>query len=85
MPQRIMVQLTLSGGITHHGCWIVRKHARHRLQITDVPVYHPEQGDDRGLVCGDRIEIAHLTESVGPRALPKPWVFFRRSALTDVD
>jgi len=37
----------------------LRKHARHRRQVADVAVDHAEQRDDRGLVGGDRVEIAH--------------------------
>lgn len=31
----------------------------HRRQVADVPVHDPEQGDDGGLVGGDRVGIAH--------------------------
>src|ERR1700730_598200 len=37
----------------------IGKYARHRRQATNVPVDHAEQRDDRGLVCGDAVEIAH--------------------------
>jgi hypothetical protein len=36
----------------------LRKHARHRRQVADVAVDDAEQRDDRGLICGDAVEIA---------------------------
>ena len=37
----------------------------HRWHVTNVPVHHTEQSGDGGLVCGNRIEIAHFTAPVG--------------------
>jgi hypothetical protein len=34
--------------------------AGHRRQVADVVVDRPEEGDDRSLVGGDRIKIAHF-------------------------
>ena len=51
--------LTLTGCVAHDRRWIVREYAGHRRQISDILVHHPEQCDDRRLVRGDRIEIAH--------------------------
>jgi len=42
-------------------CWIVRKHARHWWQIADAAVDHAEHRDDRGLVGGDAVEVAHIS------------------------
>jgi hypothetical protein len=38
---------------------IIGKHARHRSEVADIAVDDAEQRDDRGLVCGDGIEITH--------------------------
>jgi hypothetical protein len=38
---------------------IVREDTRHRREVADVAVDHSEEGDDRGLVRGDAVEIAH--------------------------
>jgi hypothetical protein len=35
------------------------EHARHRRQVADVAVDDAEQRDDRGLVGGDRVEVAY--------------------------
>jgi hypothetical protein len=40
---------------------IVGEHARHRRQVTNVPVDHPKDRDDRSLVRGDRIEIMPMS------------------------
>jgi hypothetical protein len=45
--------LTLWAGIAHDRCRIVGKYAGHRLQVTDIAIHHPEEGDDRRLVSGD--------------------------------
>jgi len=42
---------------------IIGKHTGHRREVADVPVHDAEQRDDRGLVGGDRIEIAHRSLS----------------------
>ncbi|MGY3578853.1 hypothetical protein ACVMB1_006057 [Bradyrhizobium sp. USDA 4504] len=39
------------GGIPDHGGRVVRKHAGHRREVTDVTVDHAEEVEDRGLVC----------------------------------
>jgi len=57
MPQRI-VTISMPA---------VGKGARHLLQVADVAVDDPEQRDDRGLVCGDAVEIAH-----GRSCVPAP-------------
>jgi hypothetical protein len=36
-----------------------REHARHRRQVADILVHHPEEGNDGRLVGGDAVEIAH--------------------------
>jgi hypothetical protein len=51
--------LTLTGCVAHDRRWIIREYAGHGRQISDILVHHPEQRDDRRLVRGDRIEIAH--------------------------
>jgi hypothetical protein len=38
---------------------IVGDHARHRRQVTNVPVDHAEERNDGGLISGDAEEIAH--------------------------
>jgi len=35
------------------------EHARHRRQVTNVPVEHAEERNDGGLISGDAEEIAH--------------------------
>jgi hypothetical protein len=37
----------------------IQETPRHRRQVADVPIYDTEQRDDRGLVGGDRVEVAH--------------------------
>ena len=39
-----------------------------RRRVADVAVDDPEQRDDRGLVCGDAVEIAH-----GRSCVPAPF------------
>src|ERR1700737_5395743 len=51
--------LRLTGSVAHDRRWIIREYAGHGRQISDILVHHPEQRDDRRLVRGDRIEIAH--------------------------
>src|SRR5262249_38988101 len=43
---------------------MVGKHARHRHQVAHIAVNHPKQADDRGLVRGDAVEIAHFGQPV---------------------
>jgi hypothetical protein len=43
--------------IANHRSGVIWKHARHRLQVTDVAVDDPEQSDDRGLIGRDAVEI----------------------------
>jgi hypothetical protein len=50
--------LALAFGCANNWRRIVGKNSGHRRQVTNVPVHHAEQGDDGGLVGGDRIEIA---------------------------
>ena len=38
---------------------VVGKDTGYRRQIADIAVDHAEECDDRGLVCGDAVEIAH--------------------------
>jgi hypothetical protein len=40
---------------------IVGKDARHWRQIADVSVHDAEQRNDRGLVGGDAVEVAHAS------------------------
>jgi hypothetical protein len=49
-------------GIAHDRCRIVWKHARHPRQVADVAVGHPKERYDRGLVCGDAVEVAPEAE-----------------------
>jgi hypothetical protein len=45
-----------------HGAFWVRlvgKHTRHRREVADVAVHLAEAPDDRFLVGGDAVEIAH--------------------------
>jgi hypothetical protein len=53
-------QLAFGAGIPDDRRGVVRKHARHRRQVADVTVDHPEQREDGGLVGGDAAEIAHV-------------------------
>jgi hypothetical protein len=53
IPQRIMVSSRSGTRVAHHGRGIVGKNPWHRRQVADVPVYHPEECDDRGLVRGN--------------------------------
>ena len=50
---------TLDSG-AHDRRLVVRKHARHRREVADVPVDHAEQRDDGRLVGRDRVEIADV-------------------------
>ena len=50
---------------------VIGKHAGHRRQVADVAVDDSEQSDDRGLVGGDAVEIAHLLG--GRLELGWPW------------
>ena len=59
IPQRIIVN-SLHGGIADHGRRIVREDARHRGEVADVAVDDAKEGDDRGLVGGDAVEVAHM-------------------------
>jgi hypothetical protein len=55
-------QLAVIASIAHHRGRIVGEHSGHRRQVADVVVHRAEEGDDGGLVGGDRIEIAHAKE-----------------------
>ena len=55
-------------------CRIFRKHPQHRGKISDVPVDDAEERDDRSLIRGDAVEVAHavlrrmsLDEKTPPR------------------
>ena len=57
--------------IADHGSRVIGKHARHRLKVADIAIDHAEQRDDRGLVRGDAVQIAHhlSQESITPDAV----------------
>jgi hypothetical protein len=42
------------------GAGVIRKYAGHRRQIAFIAADDPEEVGYRGLVGGDRIEIAHI-------------------------
>ena len=46
-------------GVADHRRRKIGKHTCHRRQIADVAVDDAEQRDDRGLVGGDAVEVAH--------------------------
>jgi hypothetical protein len=52
--------LTTACLIADHRRGIVREYPGHRRKVADIAVEDAEERDDRGLVGGDRIEVAHL-------------------------
>src|SRR5664280_2357481 len=40
---------------------------RHGWKVADVAVHDPKQDDDRGLVCGDAVEVAHPADLIDQR------------------
>ena len=50
--------------VADHGRGIIRKHTRHGRQIADISVDYAEERDDRGLVRGDAVEVAHPLSSL---------------------
>ena len=60
MPPTHHAQLAPGVGVADHRSRIIRKHARHRCEVADIAVDDAEQRDDRGLVGGDAVEIAHV-------------------------
>jgi len=71
-------ELTFGTRVTHHGRRVVGKDPGHRWQVADVPIYHPEECDDGGLVRGNRIEVAppvHMIKLTQEREVrPYVWV-----------
>ena len=59
MPRRI-VTISVPVSVLRMTGRVIGKHTRHRRQVADVAVDHAEEGDDRGLVGGDAVEVAHL-------------------------
>jgi hypothetical protein len=66
-----------------------QENTRHRRQFADIPVDHSEQRDDRGLVGGDGVEVAHRKRIVWeflrwfafvPRVLSSPMLVHRSSS-----
>src|SRR5712664_2294546 len=47
--------LALTTCVAHDWSRVIREYARHRRQVADVPIHHPEQGGDGGWVRGNRI------------------------------
>jgi hypothetical protein len=75
--------------VARTGAKVVGKHARHRRQVADIAVDDVEKGDDRGLVRGDAVEIAHRKRIVWdflrwlafvPRVLSSPKLAHRSSS-----
>jgi hypothetical protein len=52
IPQRI-IESSRSTPALRYRRRAIRKDARHRRQVADVPIYHPEESDDGCLVRGD--------------------------------
>ena len=46
-------------GLGSHRSRIIGKDSRHWREIADVAIDDAEQRDDRGLVRGDAVEVAH--------------------------
>ena len=43
-------EFAFSAGIAHHGSKVVGEDTRHRRQVADVPIQHPEECDDGRLI-----------------------------------
>ena len=57
---------------------------RHRRQVADIAIDHTEEGDDRGLVGGDAVEVAHEPKAAD-RGVPPGYGPRRgRSVLTSI-
>jgi hypothetical protein len=65
MPHRIVTSSVPLSVLRITGGGIIGKYAGHRRQVTDVVVDRTKEGDDRSLVGGDRIEIAHSPVGLG--------------------
>jgi hypothetical protein len=52
-------KLTIVAGVAHDRRGIIWKYARHRRQVADVAVHDAEEGGDRALIGGNRIEVTH--------------------------
>jgi hypothetical protein len=50
-------------GVADHGSRVIRKYTRHRRKVAYVAIDHAEEGNYRGLVCSDRIEVAHSEDT----------------------
>jgi hypothetical protein len=70
-PESVLAKLTTKTLAGNHRSRIVRKHAGHRRKIADVAIDHAKQRDDRGLVGGDAVEVAHARKQteLGPAKL----------------
>jgi hypothetical protein len=60
MPQRISTISRSPAASRMTGAGVIRKYAGHRRQIAFIAADDPEEVGYRGLVGGDRIEIAHI-------------------------
>jgi len=73
--------LAIGADVPHHRRRVVGKNTRHRRQVADVAVDHAEQREDRFLVCGDRMEMAHNSSvTADPSEWPRP---SRRGSTSD--
>ena len=59
MPQRICVISVPVLVVADHRRGIVREDAGHGREVAEIAVDDAEWRDDRGLVSGDAVEIAH--------------------------
>jgi hypothetical protein len=57
-------QLAAVARVAHYRSRIVREHARHRRQVTDVVVHRAKERDDRRLVGGDAVKVTHALAGV---------------------
>jgi hypothetical protein len=55
IPQRIIVNSRSPPALRTTGGRIIGKDPGHRLQVADVAIYHSEQSNNGGLVCGDQV------------------------------
>ena len=58
-PEPVLAKLTTKTLAGNHRSRIVRKRAGHRREVAYVPIDDAEERDDRGLVGGDAVEVAH--------------------------
>jgi hypothetical protein len=59
MPRAASASSLDRPGVAHSGRWVIWKDVGDPRKVTDVPIDDAKKRGDGGLVCGDRIEIAH--------------------------